>query len=993
MNNMQKIKTNILFENRFVFYKRKEGNTWEEEKRDERGMGMAESVISEFEEYYRPNNLEVEGDHPDEIIHGVRDRMMQGPLGATNILSGGSILERRVYESLQEKVRNAPRLYRQMLNEAIRNGAPPLEVSQEMFSYDIANGGSYMNLLTNLQADIMGLGYIGPATFVDSQTPPQRINLANPTQVNIFERTTGTAAAPGAPAALAAPGAPGRVAVTIRWHQEDLTSIRSKLEQVGMWNDFSRQANAREFIHFKFRQSLILQTVWKEKTKLSKNKFDPQRLKYWLEDDLHQRALDDNEYRTWYAAWPGRTAPNVAALTAAQRNELARQQREARERVYDTCLEAKLKKILTPGQIESVTKSLETRTMLAYLFYKMQNDEDRENVENLIDELAGVDYEGNIETLGSVSDRINSFLQEMGPKMEARDAKAAESANITTQIGTAGTPGAPGPGLRGKITRLEDKINHRGTGFNDLITAAQTQLSNPDNYKQASAQIDSLNKQIEAAEAKIESIDNKISELQKEKTAVDKELGTMDEELVKAVRDFGDFINNQTTNAELWGNSLGLVTTLNTELATINGGTSTAVKIASLKTFLTTPADIKKAEDVVGAAKERTEHFERLKKNRPAAEKMDSRGLLYKLVKRDIEIKGATADPLIEEESLITTNILIAQARNQEIFGNVNQSIARRIEQGDWRNADEWLESRLFFSPIMTGAEAIEHTCDTDSDLNKLEGLNINSTPADMIRIMQQNRMVSAIKLRELQKKLSELLRGVDLEGRRIRIRDDEAPRVEKFINNLVIVEARLNAEERFKEVEDGFYDTSKSREQQVLQMLQQQTADSVDADERIAEDLESHDAKFKRFHLKSELKREYQEVMEQYEGLPKEEIEEELRRRGLTARVRSRGIFSLRAGNFLKKVGWGIARYGVVVPLFYDLLYKKAWPYVKSIVWTDIAKERSKNIRERYKGSIIEPVTTGLIAWPIALGSIIISRPKKWMRKVSDWASGKSKD
>ena len=326
----------LFFDQHTVFYKRKEGSTWEEEKRDERGMGMAESVISEFEEYYRPNNLEVEGDHPDEIIHGVRDRMMQGPLGARNILSGGSILEGRVYDSLQEKVQNAPRLYRQMINEEIRRGAPSLEISREMFSYDIENGGSYMDILTNLQAEIMGLGYIGPATFVDSQNPPQRINLANPNQINVFDRATG------------APGASGNVAITIRWHQEDLTTIRSKLEQAGIWNDFSRQENAREFIHFKFRQTLIERTLWKEKTKLSKNKFDPQRLKYWLEDDLHQRALADADYQTWYNTWPGRTAPNVAALTTAQRNELARQQREARERQYDSSLEAKLKKYLLP---------------------------------------------------------------------------------------------------------------------------------------------------------------------------------------------------------------------------------------------------------------------------------------------------------------------------------------------------------------------------------------------------------------------------------------------------------------------------------------------------------------------------------------------------------------------------------------------------------------------------------------------------------------------
>ncbi len=961
---MKKIKKHILFENRFIFYKRKEGNTWEEETRDERGMGMAESVISEFEQYYRPNNLEVEGDHPDEIIHGVRDRMMQGPLGATNILSGGSILERRVYEELQRKAQNAPRLYRQMLNEEIRNGANPLEVSRELFTYDIENGGSYNDLLTTLQADIMGLGYIGPQTFVDSQNPPRRINLANPNQVNVFDRATG------------APGASGNLSVTIRWHQEDLTSIRSKLEQAGMWNDFSRQENAREFIHLKFRQTLIERTLWKEKTKLSKNKFDPQRLKYWLEDDLHQRALDDNQYQEWYKGWRSST-PNVADLTNEERNELARQQREARERQYDNCLEAKLKKILTPGQLENMSESLETRTMLAYLFYKMNNDEDRENVENMIDEMAGVDYDVNINTLDSVSERIDNFIKDMEPKMEARKTKSDESKDLQTEITS--------------LTSKEAKIARSIAADKGNLTKIRKNMMAPTlNQRQIpaiKAQAEILVKQIDLKEKRKTGIEEKIATLKKKKTTIDAELAKMETELMRELRVFGKFIEENAANTNLGGGVNKNITALNKSIGSIKD-------CNDLENFITDATKIKEVEDVIEETKKRKTYFENLQKNRPgAAEKMDSRGLLYKLVKRDIELKGATADPLVEEESLITTNILIAQARNQEIFGNVNQSIARRIEQGDWVNADEWIASHLFFSPIMTASEAIEHVCDTDSDLNKLDRLNINSTPADMIRIMQENRMVSAVKLRDLQKKLSELLRGVEVNGKRVRIRDDEAYLIEKFINNLVIVESRLNAEERIQDVAEGFYDTSKNREQQVLQMLQQQTADSVDADERIAENLESHDTAFKRFFLKSELKREYQDAMEQYEGLPDEEVEEELRRRGLTARVRSRGIFSLRAARFWKKAGMGFLKYNPLSLVGYGLYKGTKWfgGYAKSIIWTDTAQERAKKVRERYKGAVIEPVTTGLIAWPLALGSYVISRPKTWMRKISDWASRKT--
>jgi len=975
----------LIFENKFIFYKRKEGNTWENENRDEKGMGVAESIISEYEKYYRPNNLEVEGDSPDEIIHGVRDRMMQGPLGTRNILSGGNILERRVHEQLQRTAKNAPRIYRQMLDEEIRNGASKKEIAQNLFTYDIENGGSYTNLLTTLRADIMGLGFIGSATFVDSQNPPQQINLANPAQTNVFERATG------------APGHPGNVAVTIRWHQEDLTSIRKKLEQVGLWGDFSRQDNAREFIHIKFRQSLIERTVWKEKTKLSKNKYDPQRLKNWLEDDIHQKALADTEYQTWYGKWSSDRAGargigvddfqnlSVADLSIDERNELAQSQREARERIYNNSLEAKLKKILIPGEIESVTKSLETRTMLSYLFYKMQDKEDRGNIERLIDEMAGINYDENMETLEFVSEKISEFSEQIRTKTNLRNEKEARSLQLGSTIGINGSPST---GLYLKIDNLRDEIDNSTTGFKHLrkITIDRLTGTHPPKskeFKNLNAQISALTERIDEIENKIESIEDKINELQKEKTTVDSESNTTDNELAKILKSFTDFMGEQKNNSNLWGNSMREVGALYASLSAID---------TSKKDWMTKlQAEV---EEVVTGAKNRIAYFERQEKIHPKFEKTDSRGLLYKLVKRDIERKGNTADPLLEEESLITTNILLAQARNQEIYGNVNQSIATRIEQGGWTNADEWLTSKLFFSPIMTGAEAIEHACDTDNDLNKLSGLNMYSTPSDMIRIMQQTQMISSVKLRELQKKLGELLRGVILGKKKIRIVDKDAPRVEKFINNLVLVEARLSAEERLKEIEEGFYDTSKPREHQIFKMLQNQTSDSIEADERIAEDLESHDAQFKRFFLKKELKEEYKKAMDELEGLPKEDIEEELRRRGLTARVRARGVLSLRATRFLKKAGMKILKYNPVSLAGYGLFKGGSWfyGYAKSIIWTDNAKIRAKAVREGYRGAIIEPVATVAAGWPLAIGSYVISRPKTWLRKISDWGASKVK-
>lgn len=963
---MKKTKTNIFFDSKLVFAKRKEGELWEEEKRDDKGMGVSESVISEFEEYYNPENLESAIEHPDEIIHGVRDRMMQGPFGARNILSGGSILERRVHSSLEDTRRNAPTEHKQLIDAARRVGVPGsiFDISRNMFTYDIEAGDSYEDLITNLQANIMALGHIGLPGFTDSNG--QRINLANPTQTNEFDVVAG------------APGVSGNVRVVIRWHQEDLTTIRQKLEQAGMWADFSRQPGAREFLHLKFRQTLIQRTAWKEKTKLSKDKFDPQRLKSWLDDELHARALADPDYVTWFAGWPGNAAPSMAALTPAQRNELTRAQREARERVYENSLEAKLKKILIPGQIENVTKSLETKTMLSYLFYKMsQNNEDRENVENFIDELAGVDYEGPINTLDSVSEKKGEFLKDMGPKMEARKEKSDRSKDLQTEITT----------LTGKAKKVTKSISATKGNLTKIRKSMMDPALNQRQIPAIKAQAEILVKQIDLMEKQKTGIEEKIETLKKEKTTIDAELAKMETELMRELGVFGKFIKENAANTNLWGGLNINITALDTSIGSIKD-------CNDLANFLTDPAKIKEIKDVIKDAEKRKAHFENLQKNRPgAAGKMDSRGLLYKLVKRDIELKGVTADPNLENEALITTNILIAQSRNQEIYGNVNQNIATRIEQGHWSGRDEWINSKLFFSPDMTGADAIEHICDIDSDLNKLKGLNINSTPADIIRIMQENNMMSVVKLRDLQKKLSELIRGFfTKEKGTIKIVSKDAHKVEKFINNLVIVESRLNAENRIQEVSEGFYDPSKSREDQILEMLQNQTSDDIETDSGLANELEKHDSKFKRFFLKDELSKEYKAAMKELEGLPEEEIEEELRRRGLTARVRSRGILSLRAARFIKKSSIAFLKYNPLTLAGIGIFKAGSWfyDYAKSIIWTEQTKERTARIREKYKGGIIEPTATVIVGWPLAIGAYVVSRPKTWIRKITNWGDNK---
>ena len=920
-----KTKTNSLFfEHKFVWAKRKDEELFADGTPVEKGNLEAESVITEFQERYNPWNLDAAINNPDEVVFGVRDRMVD-PLGGFAGLTSDTILNNRVYYKLQHVAVMAPRAYQQIIDEEIRRrGGPPAnssewsnarrdferQVARDLFSYNIRAGANYMTLITALQAQIMALGLIGGGTFLDSRG--QNINLANPAQTNEFD------------VAVGAPGVPAQETVVIRWNQEDYISIKNKLERAGRWAEFSNQGNAREFIHLKFRCSLLRQVVLEEAAKLSNDKYNSQRLITWLENDLTDQAFrEDIIFRTWVTRTFLRAcARRVPPVTTAEQlqlpanrdllRDLRDAQNEARERIRPNSLYNRLNKILVPKSLENVKESKETKTLLAYLFHKNRDPDDVAYVNEYIHQLSGIDYTSLMGTCDLIRNGINAFIPAYNSRVIHITENQRRIGDLTARIGRPSTPGVVPPDGTGIYIQIENTQNN----INALSVAGADTRGLP-----------ALTERLKQLEDRREAMENQIRELRNNNT-------TEQNGILEEIQKFQTVLRPHAENRELWGNLLNnilnpgqrrLINTI------IRFDPRTLRNKAAIRTFLSTFGRdysahndaFTKMSDVLKTQKG---NFERRQKKYGTPEKMDSRGLLYLLVKRDLERKGVTAETGLNEKAHLTTNLLIADCRNAEIYGHTNQKIAAGLEKSLYQNVKEAIQSMSFFSPTLSGKDAVEHIVDTNPDLGMFRDINLLSTRKDLILMMQRYGMAQPAKIREFVASIGECIRGIEgvPEGRaaqaivqKFRVIDEDVPHLERIINMLTLLESQMRSEDflkRVREAEAG--DPSLNRERLILNMLMEETEGEVALDERIANSLQGQDARFKRLLEKTELRRELNQARTETEGMTPEMQEEELRKRGLSSRLDRRGIVSLRTERGLLKATGEILKYNPITLL-----------------------------------------------------------------------------
>jgi len=918
MENFKKTNSKNLFCESRLIYKRREKGLNSNHTPTEPGLGQVEDMLDAFQQKYDPENLNYAEHNVNEIIHGVRKNMMQGPFNDLNVLSGGNILDKRVRSKLSDIAEKVPEKYQHIIDEEVRRTNRHLEtkeIARELFTYENIAGANYLTFVRNLENELHRFGPLGAATFRDSRG--NQINLANPNASNEFDVSVGPAG--------------NRETVTINWHTENFASIQEKLKRAGMWAYFSRQGSVREFIHMHFRLSLVKQAIAEEKAKLSVDRFSPQMLKIWLDNELTTRALDG------LGATP--SATDIKA---------------ARGRIHEASIAGRLEKILLPNTLEDMSDSMETRTMLAYLRHKLDDPNDSEEIDSLLDELSGA-----VDT-----NKITNLQNEI--------------ANIENQITTE---------------------NNQISDFDNIPILKTTTFAETD---QLSEEIQKLNTEIGITRGK------KQDALVAKKDNKEKELNRRQMQLVeqfKALQWQLNALTNPTTQSQ---NIVDFISPNITTYTTSN----IATYLDSIRNLLANPSLRNEINDIINTEKQEhkakldTLNQDKLKKQaeldaeksktKPENQnirKIDSRGLLYKLVEHDLKKKGVSVEAELEKQAIIGTNSLINICRNGEVYGDVNKAIAEELNSNpDWTNRTErWFHKLPFFSSKLSGQDAIEHLIDIDPELKMFKEIQITSTKADLLKMMHKyGKDCSPTKLRELSGKIGEIIRGFNVGEKNKKVDVKDIPRLERLIHVLGLLEAQLTTERFITEVRDQAEVNPANRGDIILDLLQEQTEASQRIDTRIKNLIEEHEAEFKKLYTRKELAKRFNEAMDLLGPKPTpEEITEIFDEYNIDPRAVSRGVVSIKTARKLRSLGKGILKYNPVTLIAVGI--GKSVSYIGKKVWTRFdetiiqpSEASRKGLAEMRKGAIFQPIIQP-IGWVWGAMHYIGSRPKVWVQKVTD--------
>ncbi len=838
--------------------------------------------------------------------------MMNGPLNRTEII------DRRVRSRLDYIRHYAPQYYKHIVDEEVRRrgGGPQTwryrianylgfglfrrewaerEVARDFFTYEHVRGRNYLGMLRDLNWQIQAIGAIGGGAFVDSRGNAINMGAANP--VNEFDVAVGPN------------GVPTHETVVVRWNTDDFITIKKKLERANVWANFSRQAGARELIHLKFRHSELKRVIHEEEAKVSADRFNPQRLKTWLDNEAMTLALRDEAFTNWVNA---NIIPlgfgSIEALSTGNPNmyqQLLEQQKQAKERVRNNTMEQMLQDILTPKQLENVHTSLEAKAMLAYLEAGIDDAEEGPALREFVRSISG-----------------------RGNRLDQLKEREAEWKN--------------------NLTAISDVLTSFGTKYNELIsenetitriTAALTAISGRPPTPEISARIEKYNVDIQKAQQKA---------------------GEIQREIINNVWNLKEFIRKYqgTTpyNAQI-ANILAVTGTGGLNILTNPMLTNKPSQPTEINLFLDefnnyySDFNVQNALDELRKMAQSTKadvdnELKAAQQSQGKTEKMDSRGLLYKLIERDLKLKGVTEETGLPQKALYATNMIITKTRHLEIYGATNKRI---VDQSSplvqrMRNIagtilpSDWL-------PILSAKDVLEHVVDTDPDLALFHDITVFSTRSDFIKAMQRMGKVSPQKLREMQMKLAEFIKGIEVPtdkglinklrkvgrktidltklenliapmGKRIvpgktyTVRAEEAPMIENMIHILSLLESQIQTENFLKEVEDDeTINPDTDRAKLVLKKLETDTESSVQMDNAIKNGVQAHHALYKRQLLFSEQNKTFNEAVDQLPGnLSKLEKREELERLGANARRRSLSIRMLRAA---KTGGKGFLKYG----------------------------------------------------------------------------------
>lgn len=903
-----------LFESKFVYITREPGDENVEPTPSETGDMESEGIVNRFDARYNPEYIPYAVSHPDEVIFGVRKRM-------SSVLHKEEVLDERIQNRLEYIRHNAPRHYKQIIDEEVRRrgGGPTSaryrianilgfgmfsrewaerEVARDFFTYAQIPGGNYNTMLANLDRQIAAIGQIAGGTWLDGLGQPVNLGMANP--VNHF-------------------GPNGRDIV--RWNDMDYDVIQKIMERNDVWADFSRQPGAREYINLKFRHTQLKGIIHQERAKLTADRFDPQRLQTWLDNEASDLAMRDNQFQNWVtgrnnpALFPNpadrlNTYPNMEALRTGNTplyNTFLNQRKRAIERVRANTMEQMLKDILVEGELENIDKRIEVRSMLAYLQAGLNDPQDGPNVREFIRSLAGR------------SDRVDDLKDDV-----------TEWKNNEKSINKA--------------------LVNWATDYNNYASLYQQRNS-------------SLNAIAALRRSQDDNAPDRLANEEKRRSKIEEQLNQTETELINMVWDLRMFIRDNLSHSVFNGDMNAFIDNNNewrqldsfiTNPVFRNKASGSRPNISNfLNQFQQYAGNeyfmsaLKKLLSPVQGEKIRIENeLAAAQSSEGQTEKMDSKGLLGKLVERDLKLRGVTVEKGLQKKTVYATNMIITKARHINTYGATNKRLSNAPSpiRAALRNAGQFFLPQDWL-PVLSATDVLRHVVDTDPDLAMFHDITVFSTRADLQEAMDRIGKVSSRKLREMQMKLAEFIKGIKVptkkgiftkikdktialaqlenimgpKGRKIvpgktyTVRAEEAPMLENIIHILSLMEAQIERDTFIEELrEDESINPEKDYAKLFLKKLERSAEDSRAMDEAIYKDLKDHHALWKKRLMLSEERKIFNEAADSMpDGMPKEEENEEFDKMAMNARRRSQGIISLRTRRFLKKAGKGFLKYG----------------------------------------------------------------------------------
>ena len=971
----------------FYEYRRNAETLWDDQTPVADGMASADQLLKKFDERTDPEVISI--NHPDEVIFGVRSQMMQGPFKNNDpkILEGSDVHNERVINRLRNIYASAPEAYQHIIDEEYRRRATTggkwqrfkrffksrrsieEDIAKDFFTYDIKKPETYEDLRKRIQGEIVTLGVAQAGKIVDADMKP--IDFNDPRATNEFVVAVG-----------AAPKFRDE-RVVIRWHQDDFITIKKNLERAGLWGEFSRSEktsdprteNTRKFIHLKFRLSLLDKVVTEEKTKLGDSRFNTQRLKTWLDNDLTTQALRDTEMQDFINT--NAIATTYMDLEDMQNTnpDLYRQFtnkiEELRQKNKSKSIEYYLSRILPAEELDHMHDSLEARTMIAYLQGAAEDPVEGMNTRRYLMGLAGVKEkptagtitQEQIDEMGEHSKTIDYFSKNYRKDYSIYKTIEKEIIDLTGKIGTGGSK-TQLAAWRKRVDDLEPKRDEFKENLAEKIWEFMVLL----NDKKGDATFDKVRDDTSGG-SRSKLVDNIILNKRPPATPHNAYFDELNEYFAR----------------------MGF----NNELKTLVGN------LAKGKTKL--EEDFKKQEEEKAQSETECE-----------PKKMDSRNLLRSLMELDLKRMGVTNPETLKKQALFATNMAIAKLENSEEFAATNQHIVDEYGKSKPGKIIDSITASRFFTPILSAQDAIEHVVDSDPDLAMFASINKSSTRNDLKKIIDKYGVGSA-KLKEFIAKLGACIKGIEVtkgkslfgklsyklsrmfgfvkldsdEIAGIRLLDKDAPLVENLITTITLLAAEYSTKSCYDNAKEmASMDPSKTFDEHYLDMINQQTQDSRDLNNAIARDLEREDNPLKTHLDFSHMNEKGNEALDQVEHIkdPKE-FEAELLKQGVAIRELTRGPLSIRTRRFLRKTA-RVGLTGLSLPFYlpYGIgvglgaLGKYWW---KEIFMTEGTKKGGRILRDNVKKFFETP--QHIVGLPVFALSKILAWPTNKFRELGN--------